>query len=95
MLTISVSDLKARLSEQLRRVKAGERLIVTDRGTPVAMLAPLDAAHLQDEMTELIEAGLVRPPQEARDADFLERPRPADPKASLRSALADERAQGW
>ena len=38
---VSVRDLRQHLSRYLRRVEAGERLVVTERRRPVAMLAPL------------------------------------------------------
>ena len=41
MQTAAVSELKASLSEYLGRVKAGEDILVTDRGVPVAKLVPL------------------------------------------------------
>jgi len=44
MAEIGVRDLKARLSEHLRRAEAGERLVVTDRGRPIATIGPADAA---------------------------------------------------
>ena len=37
----AVSQLKATLSEYLARVKAGEEVIVTRRGTPVVRLVPI------------------------------------------------------
>ena len=37
---VSVRELKNRLSEYLRRVRAGSELIVTSRGEPVARLVP-------------------------------------------------------
>jgi antitoxin (DNA-binding transcriptional repressor) of toxin-antitoxin stability system len=40
MKTIGIRELKNRLSEVLRAVKAGERVLVTDRGAVVAELAP-------------------------------------------------------
>lgn len=40
MAEVGVRELKARLSEHLRRAQAGERLIVTDRGRPIATLGP-------------------------------------------------------
>jgi prevent-host-death family protein len=40
MKTVGVRDLKNRLSEYLRRVRAGESLLVTDRGEVVAELLP-------------------------------------------------------
>jgi prevent-host-death family protein len=38
--TVGVRDLKNRLSEYLRRVRAGEAVLVTDRGEIVAELTP-------------------------------------------------------
>ena len=43
MTTVGVRVLKAHLSEYLARVEAGERVTVTDRGRPVATLAPIAA----------------------------------------------------
>lgn len=39
-MNISVRELKSRLSETLRRVAAGEEMIVTSRGKAVACLLP-------------------------------------------------------
>jgi prevent-host-death family protein len=39
----SVSELKAKLSEYLARGKAGEEIIVIERGRPVARLVPVRA----------------------------------------------------
>jgi prevent-host-death family protein len=40
-MTIGVRELKANLSACLRRVQAGERLTITDRGRAVATLMPV------------------------------------------------------
>ena len=40
MKTVGVRELKNRLSEHLRRVRAGESVLVTDRGEVVAELIP-------------------------------------------------------
>jgi prevent-host-death family protein len=40
MKTIGIRELKNRLSEVVREVKAGEHVLVTDRGTVVAELVP-------------------------------------------------------
>ncbi len=40
-MKVKTADLKNNLSKYLRRVKAGETLIVHDRDTPVATLAPI------------------------------------------------------
>ena len=39
-MAVSVRELKAHLSEYLRRVAAGEEVTITSRGRPVARLAP-------------------------------------------------------
>ena len=41
MQTVGVRELKNRLSHHLKRVRAGARLTVTERGKPIATLAPV------------------------------------------------------
>lgn len=40
---VKVAELKARLSEYLRRVRRGETVTVLDRETPIARLVPYSA----------------------------------------------------
>jgi prevent-host-death family protein len=40
MATVGIAELRQNLSEYLRRVERGERLVVTDRNRPVAELGP-------------------------------------------------------
>jgi len=54
MRTVAVRELKNKLSEYLRKVKAGERVVVTERGKPVAVIST--AGKPVDEGIE----GLVR-----------------------------------
>ncbi len=91
----SIASLKARLSEYIKAVKAGEEIIVTDRGRPVARLTPV-GGRTQGEahMEELIRAGLARPPIAPLPPDFWEMPRPADPEGHSLAALLEERAEG-
>ncbi len=41
MSRVNVAHIKARLSGYLRRVKAGETIVVCERGVPVAELRPI------------------------------------------------------
>ncbi len=41
MTTVGVRELRQRASELLRQVERGETIEITDRGRPVAVLAPL------------------------------------------------------
>ena len=60
MATVGIRDLKNRLSEFLRRVADGERITVTDRGRPVAIIAPPPDAAEDNDMVGLVREGLVR-----------------------------------
>lgn len=42
MTRVGVRALRDHLSEYLRRVGEGERIVVTDRGAPLATLAPVE-----------------------------------------------------
>ena len=42
MDTVGIRELKANLSRHLKRVRSGARLVVTDRGRPIATVNPLD-----------------------------------------------------
>jgi prevent-host-death family protein len=91
-----IGRLKARLSEFLARVRAGEEVVVTDRGTPIARLAPLEGAPaLEGRVAELSRAGQVREPIRPLDPSFLQERRPADPGGRSLGAVLEERAEGW
>lgn len=52
--TVGIRELKARLSEYLARVQAGERLTVTDRGRPIATIAGIGAAEVPAWVSSLV-----------------------------------------
>ena len=58
--SVGVRELRQNLSVYLRRVKAGERLVVTERNLPVAELVPLDADL--DPIERMIAEGRLLPP---------------------------------
>jgi prevent-host-death family protein len=61
MTEVGVRELKARLSEHLRRAQSGERLLVTDRGKPIATLGPVgDEADRPAWLVQLAAEGRVR-----------------------------------
>jgi prevent-host-death family protein len=55
MKTASVAKLKASLSEYLRQVKAGEEVLMTERGKPVAKLTPTDSSEALPEYLREME----------------------------------------
>ncbi len=91
-----VTELKAELSRYLARVKAGEEIVVTERGHPIARLAPLDRTEEGDaDLLELERQGLLRRGSGRLPKGFWSLPRPRDPKATVRKAVAEERETGW
>jgi prevent-host-death family protein len=57
-MELGIRELRAHLSRYLKEVEAGEEIVVTDRGRPVARITP---ANGRSRLAELIEAGLVEP----------------------------------
>jgi len=95
MQQVSIAELKAHLSRYLQAVRAGQDVIVTDRGIPVARLCPIGPGPQPDARTlALIRAGVARPPRQALSVDFWDQPRPADPQARALHALLADRAEG-
>jgi prevent-host-death family protein len=60
-----VSELKAGLSSYLAKVRAGETVIVCERTTPIARLAPLeedlDAVQIREAAKSISELASIRP----------------------------------
>jgi prevent-host-death family protein len=76
MERIGVRQLQQNAAEALRRVRRGERIEVTDRGRPVAVLVPTAAAGALDA---LLAAGrLERAEGDALDLAPVALPRKAE-----------------
>ena len=59
MDTVGIRDLKANLSRHLKRVRAGARLLVTDRGRSIATIAPVAQQADQAWLHRLVAEGKV------------------------------------
>src|SRR6266498_3735775 len=97
MVTAGVAELKARLSEYLKCVKAGEEIIITERGKAIARVVPFTrSGPTPAEYDEMIKAGIIRPAKQpgGLPPDFWDRPRGADAEGSLLKALLEEREEG-
>ena len=73
---VGVRELKNRLSQMLRLVKAGESLVITERGRAIARVTP-ECWHPFDEMQALADMaaqGLVRLPEDVprEEPDFAD-----------------------
>jgi prevent-host-death family protein len=95
MTTAAVSELKARLSQYLNRVKAGEEVLITDRGNPVARLLPVSREKMRrDTLVHMEKRGLIRLGSGKLAKEFWEIPRPKDPKGSILRSLLEDREKG-
>ncbi len=90
-----VSELKASLSKYLAKVKAGEEVVVTERGKPVAKLVPMPQEEEggMERVKELVRRGVLSLPEAELPKDFCERPLPEDPGDAVLKALLEEREE--
>ena len=96
MKKASISEAKNRLSALLDRVRAGETILILDRGTPVAQLGPPHAASDDERLARLERAGIVRrgsgqplPLERLATGDV-----PPEGYAGLVEAVIEERREG-
>ena len=96
MRTATITQAKNGLSALIDRVKAGESIVILDRGTPVARLEPIVGSGGTDGRIERLErAGLIRRGVAAPPVDLIMQPPPAGPAGvSVLEALLEERREG-
>jgi prevent-host-death family protein len=82
---VGIRELRADLSRWIKRVQAGEDVLVTDRGTPVARIVPMDG---QRKIDRLIAAGIVAPAPKPWHGPP---PRPIMAKGTVSDLVADQR----
>jgi prevent-host-death family protein len=58
--TVGIRELKAKLSQYLRRIKSGESLGVTERGELVAFLVPAASDPVRERLSALVREGAAR-----------------------------------
>lgn len=84
MTEVGVRDLRNHLSRYLEAVRAGDEIVVTDRGAAIARLVPLDGERTLDR---LVREGLVTPGTRRRRP----RPQPLDIGADVSDLVAAQR----
>ena len=93
MSTVGVRELKNRLTQYLRRAKEGEEVVVTERGRPIAVIQPIEAAQqvssLEAKLARLAAQGFLTLPTR-RPRGSLRRARVSGPPIS-QTILEDRR----
>ena len=86
MATAGIRELKQNASAVIARATAGETVVITDRGRPVAQVTPLS----ESPYAEMRAAGLIRPATRSiRDLPLPEAGEPISP--TLEAMRQDER----
>ena len=94
-MLISVTEIKAQLSEHLRAVKQGEEVIITERGIPIARIVPIhDGDRWDADMRALMESGQLIPGTGSPPVQLWDLPMPADPQGGALAGLLAERQEG-
>lgn len=101
MKQVNISNAKAQLSRHLAYVKAGGRVRIVDRDTPIADLVPVDAGSGSPDdddalLCSLEKRGLGRRASREPLAPELLRAGPGKSgRARLAKAVLDERRSSW
>ena len=91
----SIADVKARLSEFVRRVKAGNEVVITERGIPVARLTGLEVTERRATRRDrLARAGAVKPGKGRVRRGLQTPPEGEALGAAVLAALLAERGEG-
>src|SRR5579864_7063316 len=69
MRSVSVAELKNRLSKYLALAKGGEEIIIRDRNLPVAKLVPFSSEEGTEEELLLVAADKMRLPERPVDLE--------------------------
>ena len=97
METATITEVKNGLSAYIDRVRAGETILVTDRGIPVAVLEPVTGLEHPDlQLLALERKGLIRRGHGPVPDHLLTSPGPRLPDGvSIVEGFLEERESGW
>lgn len=90
----TISELKNSLSAYLKKVRAGQSVLILDRDQPIARIERIEATGAADDaLARLERAGLVRRGRAPLPLELL-RQEPPKAKRAVGKALLDERREG-
>ena len=79
MITVSLANAKAHLSELVERAAAGEAVCITRRGKAVAQITAVDTPRKRIDVAALQAMTDAMPVQTETARDFIRRMRDEDP----------------
>ncbi|HVZ53369.1 MAG TPA: type II toxin-antitoxin system prevent-host-death family antitoxin [Pseudolabrys sp.] len=92
----SITKAKKSFRKLIDQVKAGQSVLITDRGNPVARLEPVTGAADIDDTGRLVRDGVVRPSRGPGlpKSFFIEPPPRVKGGESIVDILIEERREG-
>lgn len=94
MEKVTITKIKNELSAYVKKVKAGETILICDRDQPVARLERIDSEERPDDRISRLERdGLLRRAKHPTAIEVLRDAGPK-PKRSVVEALVEERKEG-
>jgi prevent-host-death family protein len=86
-MDVAISDFRAHLSDWLERVRAGQEVVVTDRGVPVARLLGMSATATLDRLQD---EGVIARSERVQRPTASGRPRPRA-RGSVADLVSEQR----
>jgi prevent-host-death family protein len=84
MRSTNIADLRNRLTQYLKEVRAGEEIVIRDRQRPIARIVPFTPDEQEDD-ADLVAAGLIRKGTGKLPASFW---KTRGPRVSLNVAVS-------
>jgi prevent-host-death family protein len=92
MRSANIAELRDRLTQYLREVRAGEEIVVRDRQRPIAKIVPFTVDD-QDDDAMLVATGLMRRGTGAIPPSFWKARRSRTPSRVAVAAVTADRAE--
>ena len=95
MEKVTISQLKNSLSAYLKKVRAGQTVLILDRNEPIAILERVNKLSLTDDerLARLEQAGLIKRSKTSNPLAAMRGYKPIKSKASVVEALIEERRE--
>lgn len=94
MRSANISDLRNRLTQYLKEVRAGEEIVVRDRQRPIAKIVPFSVDDDEAEDAALVAGGLMRKGSGRIPASFWKARRARAPLRAAVAAVTADREEG-
>ena len=93
MRSANIADLRNRLTQYLREVRAGGEIIVRDRQRPIAKIVPLTVDDESAEEAALVAAGLLRKADQPLPRSFWKARRASVSARAAAAAVSKDREE--